>query len=435
MFPESRAFGSIDIDPSKGEERFKPIFDAVKQRGEYARQIKDFYRSGRLPLAVAAKLGGSSGFEFWDALVGDRDIQFNVVPGRPEDYADAVRLLKAGPKRFVVDPITVYGLVRLRIAETVRAACGDLGVTQTTIDLLRRVLYEREQGRGRQQGIMGWDGEHYRMIDLGPDAIEARIIEIQEVLHFAESLTLVPAEAPGGIRDEAKELFEDLDPAYLDTILAAQGNDRILFCDDAPFRALAGAVIAIRSVWTQAMLLDGLREKAIAADDYFRAGNALAEFGYFFTSINVGNFTLALCEADWSLSPAIRALIDLVARPPNAPQGVINVLGELMQTGWAEKPSIDAYENLFAAIFAAFKKAQPQTDPQMLANAAFAKVRQALLRPYRGVFRRKLLKSTYLTPVNTVSAEAWRAPERIAKQIMEALGRALGRAAWVTSQE
>jgi cellulose synthase operon protein C len=43
MFPESRAFGSFTIDESKSDERFKPIFDAVKRRGEFARQIKELY--------------------------------------------------------------------------------------------------------------------------------------------------------------------------------------------------------------------------------------------------------------------------------------------------------------------------------------------------------------------------------------------------------
>ena len=102
MFPESRAFGSITIDESKGDEKFKPLFDAVKQRGEYARQIKGYYRSGRMPLAIAAKRGGSSGPEFWDFVAGDPEIQFNVVLGRPEDYVAADRVLREQPIRFVI---------------------------------------------------------------------------------------------------------------------------------------------------------------------------------------------------------------------------------------------------------------------------------------------------------------------------------------------
>jgi cellulose synthase operon protein C len=180
MFPESRAFGSLSIDPAKGEQQFKPIFDAVKNKGEFIKQIKDLYRSGRLPLVMAAKFGGSSGFEVWEAVLGDSDLQFNVVLGRAEDYAEAQELINEGSRRAVIDPITLYGLVRLKIADIVRASFADLGVVQTTIDLLRRVLHERENDRGRQKGVLGWDGEHYQMIELGPDAIEDRISLVRE---------------------------------------------------------------------------------------------------------------------------------------------------------------------------------------------------------------------------------------------------------------
>ena len=101
---------------------------------------------------MAAKFGGASGFEFWEAVRGDPDLQFNVVLGRAEDFAEAHKTLSEGSRRAVVDPITLYGLVRLKIAGIVRASFDDLGVVQTTIDLLRRVLHERESERGRHQG-------------------------------------------------------------------------------------------------------------------------------------------------------------------------------------------------------------------------------------------------------------------------------------------
>ena len=104
-----------------------------------------------------------------------------------------------------------------------------------------------------------------------------------------------------------------------------------------------------------------------------------------------------------------------------------------MQTGWAEKPTTEAYENVFAAIFAALKKAQPQRDLQALANSAFIKVQHALLRLYRNFFRSQLLQSTYLTPVSVVSATAWVSPQRIRTQVADALGSALGKTTWIAS--
>ena len=67
---------------NKGDDRFKPIFDAVKRRGEFARQVKNLYREGRVPLAVAANIGGTTGFEFWEAVRGDPEMLRH--PGWPD---------------------------------------------------------------------------------------------------------------------------------------------------------------------------------------------------------------------------------------------------------------------------------------------------------------------------------------------------------------
>jgi hypothetical protein len=377
MFPESRAFGSFTIDESKGDERFKPIFDMVKRRGEFARQIKDLYRTGRLPLAIAARVGGSTGFEFWEAVWGDPDMQFNVTMGGPDDYQQAHAILESA-RRAVVDPITLFGLVKLKIADAVRASFDDLGVVQTTLDLLRRLVHDREQNRGTKQGVLGWDGEHYQMVELGPEAIKHRVAEAHAVLSFAESLTLVPAEAPGEIKNEAKQLFDDLDPAYLDTILAAHGDDRVLLCDDLPFRLLAAETVPIRTVWTQPAVAFSVSTRELSSDTHFHVGNVLAEADYFSTTINCGNFLHALKEGGWSLNTTIHGLINLLARPANVPQSVVVVLSDLIWAGWAAKPSDEVFITLFASIFAAFVKLQPDRHIEAVANAAFSSTQRLI---------------------------------------------------------
>ena len=424
-FPENRAFGSINIDLSKGEQAFKPIFDAVKKKGEFAKQIKELYQSGRLPLAMAAKFGGASGFEFWEAVLGDPDLQFNVVLGRSEDYEQANYILDQGNCRAVVDPITLYGLVRLKIAKTVQASFDDLGVVQTTIDLLRRVLHERENERGRHQGTLGWDGEHYRMVELGPEAIEDRISSIREVLEFAKTLTLVPAEALGDIKEDAKKLFEDLDDAYLDTVLAAKGDNRLLLSDDMPFRVLAAEAAAIQGVWSQAAVSYAVTKGTVPAEDFFQADNTLAEANYFFTRLNSGNFFHALKRSEWAINPTIEALINLLARPANDQMGVLNVLSDLAKIGWPLKPDTGSFEAFFTAIFTAFKKAQPDRDLNLIANVVFAGVQEFLRGRFIPQFRDMLLLYSSMMPVEAIAAKGREIQRGLVAQIGQALGRAL----------
>jgi len=428
MFPESRAFGSFTIDESKGDERFKPIFDAVKRRGEFGREIKKQYRTGQLPLVAAGRIGGSTGIEFWEAVRADQEMQFIVTPGGPDDYLNAARLLERA-RRAIVDPITLFGLVRLKIADAVRASFEDLGVVQTTIDLLRRLVHERERSRDGKQGVIGWDGEHFQMVELGPDAVEQRIAEAQEVLSFAESLTLLPAEAPGEIHDQAKHLFSDLDPAYLDTILAAWGGDRILLCDDLPFRMLAAETTPIEGIWTQPAVAFGISVGRLPTDNHFRVGNALAEAGYFFTTINSGNFLHALKESEWKATPTLQALVDLLARPANVPQRVFVVLSDLIWGGWATSPTSEAFVAFFTAVFAGFKKAQPGLDLDGLANAAFARAQDIMRRNIlHARLPDQLRQSTYLTPVATISAALREIPNETIKLIGQLLAQALHKA-------
>jgi tetratricopeptide (TPR) repeat protein len=431
MFPENRAFGSFTIDESKGDERFKPIFDLVKNRGERARQIMDFYVSGRLPIAFAANLGGSSGFEFWDAVWADPATRFNVGLGRTEDYQEAGRILSE-KRRAIVDPVTLYGLVKLKIADKVRAAFDDLGVVQTTIDLLRRVVLEREHQPGKRQGTLGWDGEHYNMFELGPDAIKQRIAEMQEVLAFAESLTLVAAEATGEIKDEARKLFGDLDDAYLDTVLAARGDDRVLLCDDFPFRVLACEAAEITAVWTQPAVAYAVgRSTRVTYKEHVEVVNALAVAGYFFVSIGVDNFLLALRENGWTIDDTVRALADLLAHPANNQVPIFNILKNLIRVIWGEKPNSELFESLFIAVFSAFKKTQPNRDLAQLIKIVLVDLHQLLWRNYLAAAKKEVMNELLGTtvPASIVLANRRAAIRQIALEISEVVIGALHKAA------
>jgi hypothetical protein len=276
---------------------------------------------------------------------------------------------------------------------------------------------------------MSWDGEHYHMIELGPEAVEQRITEAREVLSFAERLTLLPAEAPGEINDQAKHLFSDLDSASLDTILAAWGGDRILLCDDLPFRMLAAEIAPIKAIWTQPAVAFGISVGRLPTEKHFRVGNALVEAGYFFTTINSGNFLHALKESGWDVNSTIRALIDLLARPANVPQRVFVVLSDLIWGGWAMSPNPEAFVKFFTAIFAGFKKAQSGLDLEGFANAAFARTQDIMRRNIlRDRLPDQLRQSTYLTPVATIAAALREVPNETIKLIGQLLAEALHKA-------
>jgi hypothetical protein len=290
-------------------------------------------------------------------------------------------------------------------------------------------VQERERAKDNKQGTLGWDGEHYQMIELGPDAVNQLISQAQAVLSFAESLTRLPAEAPGDMPDQAKQLFEELDPAYLDTILAARGDGRILLCDDSPFRQIAAATAPIEGTWTQPAVTFAIDAGKLTPDNHFRVGNALTEASYFFTTINCGNFLHALTESGWTLTPTVTALIDSLARPTNMPQGVEVVLRDLIWASWAQIHDTNAFGALFTPVFTAFDKTRPRNDVDALIDRAFAGAERLIRRKlFPAAFQHGLRGSTSHMPVGPIAEEARGVPNRTVGRIARALSDALNEA-------
>jgi tetratricopeptide (TPR) repeat protein len=425
LFPGHRAFGSFHIDESKGDEKFRPILDSLKRRGEFAMQLTGMYRKGQLPLVLMSKYSGVSPCDTWDYIVGQPDLGFRVCIGHPQEFATAQEVLAKNGKA-VADAATLYSLTRLGIAEKVRACFEDLGVVQTTIDSLRQLLHERTQELGKKHGMLGWDGEHYRAIEVDESFDAERTGQAQAALSFAESLTLVAAEPSAAMPMEARELFEDIDVSFLDTIWAAQGSDRLLYCDDLTFRQLVSESSGVAGVWTQPVAVHAVQLGRITGDDYYEIIGAVAAADYRFTSIDNCLVLHQLRRTDWAITPAIETLAPQIALPTNEITSVGRVIADLAQFGWPRKPSSAAYVRLFAIIFKAIRRLQPSGNLHALLNMVLTIIRGRFRsNGYQVFLKNQLLNSTQHTSAASLVANIAAVADRTLEPIAEALNQAL----------
>src|SRR4051794_4095770 len=158
----------------------------------------------------------------------------------------------------------------IKLSQKTGVHCPPLGVVQTSIDALRDLLQSRQAKKGKREGTLGWDGEHYRMVEMTDEIAERQSADAKEALAFAQGLTLLPAEASSQLQDQLKPIFDNLDQPYIDTILAAQGSGRILLCDDRPLRELATDMAGIKGVWTQAAAKLAADSGTVTLDEYTR---------------------------------------------------------------------------------------------------------------------------------------------------------------------
>ncbi len=425
LFPGHQAFGSFHVDESKGTDKFKPVFDSAKRRSEFAEQLAEMYRTGQLPLMLLSKYSGNPPSDAWEWVSAQADLGVRACIGFPQEFTDVYNLL-AGNRKAVIDPITLYGLTRLGVAEKARACFEDLGVVQTTIDLFRRLVDQRTRDRDKDHGSMGWDGERFQLVKYDDAFKDAQIEWAQAALSFAETLTIVPAEPSAAVAENFQEVFEDVDPCFLDTIYAAQGDNRLLYSDEQMFRQLAADLSAVGGVWTQAAAFPAMRAGMISSDDYLEIVAGLVSRQYRFTTIDFRSVLHQLQKDEWRMTPAVLAFAGQIASPNNDPDSVVRLMADLAQVGWGQMPNRGSFVRFFAALLKAQRLAQPKRD----ARAYFALVRnmvQARLRiaAYRLRLGRDLKGSTSLTPVRSFVGRLEQKADLLFQPIEEALTEAL----------
>ena len=425
LFPGHQGFGSLRIEESKGTERFKPILDTARRRSEFVSQLTEAYRTGQLPLMMLSKYSGNSPCDAWEWVSARSELGLHVCLGLPEEFTAASRALESNPNA-VIDPITLYALTRMGVAERVRACFKDLGVVQTSIDLFRRLLDDREKQRGKDGGWLGSEGEHLQMIRFDDAFADAQTEWARAALSFAETLTLVPAESSSVVTDNVRKFFEGADPCFLDTIYAAQGQNRLLYCDEYIFRQLATESGTLSGIWTQVAGFRATREKLISTEDYFDIVAALVTRNYNFTTIDFKSILHQLKKDQWRSTPALQAFVRQIASPANEPNSVVRLMADLAQAAWAVAPNRTFYVRFFANLIRTQRNGQSrrnaETNLDLVRNMVRARFR---LTGYGKVLKRVLSGSTSLTPavsiLNSVTASADLAFQAIDQGLTEAL--------------
>ncbi len=311
LFPGHPAFGQVDIDDSKGDDRFEPIFALARDRADFADEIAKVYRSGVAPVAIISKLAGSSVFDLFDGLRSGPDGQWRVAIGAKAEFDKATA--DAGNGLWLVDPLTIYGWQRSGLLEVVGKIQNRLAIVQSSLDSLHEQLHERTQAKGKHLGSLGWNGENYVMTNLTDADVDRLIDQMGQVLDFAKKLTLVASEAPEHPDAQIAELLEESHPAFYDTLLAAKQSGRAVLTDDFGYRSLIAAT-GIPTIWTQIALAAGLNDRSISQTEYRHAITALVENRYYFTMFGHTELADSLRECNWAPDHAVELYVNEMSK-------------------------------------------------------------------------------------------------------------------------
>lgn len=418
LFPDNPAFGSFTIDDSKGDDRFEEMFSMARDRSDHGKQLESIYLDNVIPIPMFARFAGTSIFEVWENCSLKSGLGLKVAIGESNEFAAG--RTAANTAVIIVDPLSIYAWVRMGLAPIMRKLTDRLVVVQSTIDALRQLLEEREGNRGRKTGTFGYDGERYFFVELPEEAAERQIADAKGAIELAEAFPVVAAETDHELSEGVIELLSDLHPAYHDTLIAALAPKRALLTDDFGFRVIAQEAGA-RVTWTQTFAQQVQRSKNLTHPEYRQIVGALMDANYGFVQFSAAEVLGELQDSAWHINDRVRDYARHLLRDTLYQASAASVLAEVL---------LSAQETAGIARAAVFPKllfemaAESDFSKHLLSLVAAARQTALALRTRalnRVLLPRKLLHTTYHTPVADLATQSIEAARRSISQLWAAL--------------
>jgi tetratricopeptide (TPR) repeat protein len=354
-FPGNTAFGSLAIDEADPNP-FEDMFRITRERGERGLDLEAQYREGSLPLAVVARVSGSSVLDLWDDLSRGRGAPILCAGGSAAERDNAIRAVRAA-ETCVLDPLSAYVIAALGIAGVLEQSFPALGVTQSTIDFLSRTLDERRRDLdGGRRTTVGWNGSHYFAVEPTVAQLQAHGDTAEAALAFARRCRLIAAEGDAQVLSGADQLMGFLSRAHRDSILAASQHGHILLCEDGPLRYFIEGVTPVRSTWIQPMLAFGLEEGRISREQYSAATGRLIDAGHHFTTFGFPDVYRELEMHNWVPVGRIPELFRLLAMPEKDREGVNNLIALLLLAAFRKTDGDHRFRAILWALLHAFRR-------------------------------------------------------------------------------
>ena len=338
----------------KTTRRHWPEFLAVaRRRADTAEHLRQVYVSGLVPFGVLARFGGVTSIDLWDELRNRDDTRLIASTGLAGEAAASLAALAREEGPWVIDPLTLYALSQIGIAQDVLAALPEVAIVQSGIDMLMAAHHERELNRGQRVGSLLAEGDRFRFVEAAPETIEATIASVAAALALARDLPSVAPEHPSTLTSEAWEILDLPDQSLSDTVRYAKETGALLVTDDIALRRIA-ELEGVSCVWSHLVLSEGRRRGRVANNRFVGATLALLATGIHYVSVDPGMLIGEWQNAGQTVSAKLGRLLDQLADRGNDPGSVVGVLADFLMHAAMPVDRTDPIADLLADLAARF---------------------------------------------------------------------------------
>lgn len=323
LFPEDSGMRTIKLDDSADATdsvKFQPLFDFIDRQHTASLRIEEVYKECLPPIGTFTNLTHRNVLDTWNLLINKPDLGVRCWSGDLEEKRQAHLLLRDSQPKLVADIISLVTLHWLGVADTVVKAFGKLGVAQSTLDALQRIIYEREGMWSRREGMtLEKARDQYVRTDIDPEVVRRDIEHLEAILKWIrENCEVLPCTAALQInRCLKRKLDEEFQPFFTDTFLLASGPGYLLLSDDERLRSYAatnlntdaGTDFHIEGVWTQVVLEHCVERGFLDKAEFNKMTLQLVCAHYYHTEFDAAVLIEAAKQSEWNLTEPYNSLV------------------------------------------------------------------------------------------------------------------------------
>lgn len=364
-FPKAQGLWAIKLDDSDeidNSEKFQPIFDLTDKQYEASLEIEEAYKEMLPPIGALTNWRRVNILGAWELLMSNPDLGVRCSAGNFEERRQALALLGDSQPKLVVDIISLMTLHCLEAADIVVRTFGKLGIAQSTIDVLQRIIFEREAMWSERESIsIGKQGNQYVKHVTNPEKIRSGIEHLKDIIKWIrKNCEVQPVTATLQMNLlHKKELDSVFQQSFIDTMLIASQSDHLLFSDDGPLRDYAktnfssdaGTDFCIDGVWTQAVLEQCISRNLLDRTEYNKMIIKLICLNYYHTEFDADVLMEAARQSDWKPTEPYNSLVRALGDQRVDLSSALDVAADFLFELWTQSFLFNQPKSLTLCLF------------------------------------------------------------------------------------
>ncbi len=318
-------------------EGFQPILDEICRQHEASLKIKQSYKEGLLTVGAFAKLIGRNTVGVWYGMVSDSDLGLKCCHGNIEERNIAISLLN-NKSKLIVDITSLMTLHSINTTDVVIRAYGKLGISQSTIDLIKDTIDERKGFELNGFMTIGREGDKFVKRQISAEDIRRNIQDLEAILCWIDNnCEIIPCKAALNIkRSRIQELNEMFGKSFMDTILISSESGNLLYSDDERLRSFAKSEFKVFGVWSQILFMHCLNNNLLERSKYNEIIIKLVNLNYYHTSVDSNILIEAAKQSNWSPSYPYTAVLKVLSGKLSDEDSALNVGTNFLYELWKQ---------------------------------------------------------------------------------------------------